>query len=57
MIRLEDVDEKNWRIPLSVLDEQKQYVVNGTTISFLMKIFSNIQVFAYLNVREKLEIT
>lgn len=32
MIRLEDVNEGNWRIPLAVSDEQKQYVANRTTI-------------------------
>ena len=32
MIRLEDVNEKNWRIPFAVTDEQKQYVANSTTL-------------------------
>ena len=32
MIRLKNVNEGNWRIPLAVSDEQKQYVANSTTI-------------------------
>lgn len=32
MIRLEDVDAGNWRIPLSVSKEQEQYVASTTTI-------------------------
>lgn len=32
MIRLEDIDEGNWRIPLSVSKEQEQYVASTTTI-------------------------
>ena len=32
MIRLEDIDAGNWRIPLSVSKEQEQYVAGTTTI-------------------------
>ena len=32
MIRLEDIDTGNWRVPLSVSKEQEQYVANTTTI-------------------------
>ena len=32
MIRLEDIDAGNWRIPLSVSKEQEQYVASTTTI-------------------------
>ena len=32
MIRLEDIDVGNWRIPLSVSKEQERYVANTTTI-------------------------
>ena len=32
MIRLEDIDEGNWRIPLRVSKAQEQYVANTTTI-------------------------
>ena len=32
MIRLEDIDAGNWRVPLSVSKEQEQYVANTTTI-------------------------
>ena len=32
MIRLEDIDERNWRIPLRVSKAQEQYVANTTTI-------------------------
>lgn len=32
MIRLEDIDEGNWRIPLSVSKAQEQFVASTTTI-------------------------
>lgn len=32
MIRLEDIDAGNWRIPLSVSKDQEQYVASTTTI-------------------------
>ena len=32
MIRLEEIDAGNWRIPLCVSKEQEQYVANTTTI-------------------------
>lgn len=32
MITLETINESNWRIPLAVSEEQKQYVANSTTI-------------------------
>lgn len=32
MIRLEDIDAGNWRIPFRVSKEQEQYVANTTTI-------------------------
>ena len=32
MIRLEDINAGNWRVPLSVSKEQEQYVANTTTI-------------------------
>ncbi len=32
MIHLVDIDDTNWRIPLSVSNEQKLYVANTTTI-------------------------
>ena len=32
MIRLEDIDAGNWRVPLSVSKDQEQYVANTTTI-------------------------
>lgn len=32
MIRLEDIDAGNWRIPLGVSKEQEQYVASTTTI-------------------------
>ena len=32
MIKLEDIDTGNWRVPLSVSKEQEQYVANTTTI-------------------------
>lgn len=48
MIILEDVDEKNWRIPLSVLDEQKQYVANGTTILARAYAYRNKRSRAYI---------
>lgn len=32
MIRLEDIDAGNWRIPLGVLKEQEQYVASTTII-------------------------
>ena len=32
MIRLEDIDAGNWRIPLSVSKDQEQYVASATTI-------------------------
>ena len=32
MIRLEEIDAGNWRIPLRVSKEQEQYVANSTTI-------------------------
>lgn len=32
MIRLEDIDTGNWRIPFRVSKEQEQYVANTTTI-------------------------
>ena len=32
MIRLEEIDAGNWRIPLSVSKEQAKYVANSTTI-------------------------
>ena len=32
MIRLENINESNWRIPLSVSGAQKRYVANSTTI-------------------------
>ena len=32
MIRLEDIDAGNWRIPLNISKEQEQYVASTTTI-------------------------
>ncbi len=32
MIRLENINESNWRIPLSVSEAQKQFVANSSTI-------------------------
>ena len=32
MIRLENINESNWRIPLSVSEAQKRFVANSTTI-------------------------
>lgn len=32
MIRLVDIDERNWRIPLKVADAQKIYVANSTVL-------------------------
>ena len=32
MITLEAINESNWRVPLAVSEEQKQYVANSTTI-------------------------
>lgn len=32
MIRLQNINEANWRVPLSVAEAQKQYVANSTTI-------------------------
>lgn len=32
MIKLADINETNWRIPLSVSEDQRRYVANSTTI-------------------------
>ena len=32
MIRIENINESNWRIPLSVSEAQKRYVANSTAI-------------------------
>ena len=48
MIRLEDVNEGNWRIPLAVSDEQKQYVANSTTILARAYAYRNARSRAYI---------
>ena len=48
MIRLEDVNEENWRIPLSVSDEQKQYVADSTTILARAYAYRNARSRAYI---------
>ena len=48
MIRLEDVNEGNWRIPLAVLDEQKQYVADSTTILARAYAYRNARSRAYI---------
>ena len=48
MIRLEDVNEGNWRIPLAVSDEQKQYVASSTTILARAYAYRNARSRAYI---------
>lgn len=48
MIRLEDVNEGNWRIPLAVSVEQKQYVANSTTILARAYAYRNARSRAYI---------
>ena len=48
MIRLEDVNEKNWRIPFAVTDEQKQYVSNSTTLLARAYAYRNARSRAYI---------
>ncbi len=48
MIRLEDVNEGNWRTPLAVSDEQKQYVANSTTILARAYAYRNARSRAYI---------
>ena len=48
MIRLEDVNEKNWRIPFAVTDEQKQYVASSTMLL--------ARAYAYRNARSRAHI-
>lgn len=45
MIRLEDVNEENWRIPLAVSENQKAYVADSMTIL--------ARAYAYRNARSK----
>ena len=45
MIRLEDVNEGNWRIPLAVSDEQKPYVASSEKIL--------ARAYAYRNARSR----
>ncbi len=48
MIHFVDVDETNWRIPLSVSDEQKLYVANTTTILARAYAYRNSRSRAFL---------
>ena len=48
MIRLEDVNKKNWRIPFNVTDEQKQYVANSTTLLARAYAYRNARSRAYI---------
>lgn len=48
MMRLEDVGEGNWRIPLAVSDEQKEYVVNSATILARAYAYRNARSRAYI---------
>ena len=48
MIRLEDVNEKNWRIPFAVTDEQKQDVANSTALLARAYAYRNARRRAYI---------
>lgn len=48
MIRLEDVNEKNWRIPFAVTDEQKQYVASSTMLLARAYAYRNARSQAYI---------
>ena len=48
MIRLEDVNEKNWRIPFDVTDEQKQYVASSTMLLARAYAYRNARSRAYI---------
>lgn len=48
MIRLEDINEGNWRIPLAVSDEQKRYVASSTTILARAYAYRNARSRAYI---------
>ncbi len=48
MIRLEDVNEKNWRIPFAVTDEQKQYVASSTMLLARAYAYRNARSRAYI---------
>ena len=48
MIRLEDVNEGNWRIPLAVSEAQKEHVANSTTILARAYAYRNSRSKAYI---------
>lgn len=48
MIRLEEVNEENWRIPLAVSDKQKQYVADSTAILARAYAYRNARSRAYI---------
>lgn len=48
MIRLEDINEENWRIPLAVSDKQKQYVADSTAILARAYAYRNARSRAYI---------
>lgn len=48
MIRLEDVNEGNWRFPLVVSNEQKEYVADSTTILARAYAYRNARSRAYI---------
>lgn len=48
MIRFEDIDEGNWRIPLQVAESQKNYVANSTVLLARAYAYRNANSRAFL---------
>lgn len=48
MIHFEDITEENWRIPLSVSEEQREYVANQTVLLARAYAYRNLGSYACL---------